>query len=918
MIIRLLLLFFLLHPFHKGQSSSPDAPSIFMSVFIKENDQLIPFFLKSIDKLAYDKNRIHLKLHICNTSPDVHALVSTWAAKNNIYKSMECVDCSSLFLNNPNPFEKNKILAQIKDENLAQSKKLECEYFFLLSSEAFLFPHTLSHLLQKKEPIIAPMLRPLPEANDPFRNFFLDVTENGYYKDHPDYLNVARRQKKGTFLSPCVHSVYLIDTKFADELSFSKNFVNYEFLSFSKNAREKKISQYICNEKEFGFFLHFLKDMTLQEEKAFSLVGTETEITPQHIQNILSPYYIGDPDLQKYAEHFPEQNYALYPYQNRELFYLDDVNDYIKNFIIKQNLPWEEIHQKEFKKYVRPDSVVLDIGGHIGTHSITLSKLVGEHGTVHVFEPQSKMFCELAINTHLNGCKNVQLHHKALGKEHKLVHMSIPPEEWTKWYGIELLNEGHGTVTETQETGDTCQMICLDDLQLQNVSFIKMDVEGYEMNVIHGGMETIKRCKPVMIIEIFQGPERIKKIKEIEALGYMHNHLFGDDFIFIPLHMTQTSSIPVKEEKQQEHSFTKPVDVAWSGSFLDYGSLSHVNRSLTDELIKMKGVQLTRVTNEITCKPEFQHVFKTVQKSAPPNSEITIHHSFPPNWQSPKSGKWVLMQPWEYGAIPEEWVDKIKNIDEVWTPSQFVKDMYIVSGVPNNKVHVLPHGIDPGVFHPQVKPFPLNTKKKFKFLYVGGGLYRKGIDLLVNSYLSCFSQNDDVVLVIKDSKIYAKQSIEPSINDAKKILNAAEIIYLDQDMSYDEMASLYKACDCYVHPYRGEGFALPVLEAMACGLPVIVTKGGPTDEFVQNQFGWFIPSEAIPIDSSVYNDIQLAKPAWMLEPDVQVLSALLRWVPEHSQEARKKGLVASQYVRKNWTWQKAAQKTAARLYSLSK
>ena len=48
---------------------------------------------------------------------------------------------------------------------------------------------------------------------------------------------------------------------------------------------------------------------------------------------------------------------------------------------------------------------------------------------------------------------------------------------------------------------------------------------------------------------------------------------------------------------------------------------------------------------------------------------------------------------------------------------------------------------------------------------------------------------------------------------------------LDDELDDDEVAALYRACDVLVHPYRGEGFAMPVLEAMACGLPVITTGG---------------------------------------------------------------------------------------------
>ena len=63
------------------------------------------------------------------------------------------------------------------------------------------------------------------------------------------------------------------------------------------------------------------------------------------------------------------------------------------------------------------------------------------------------------------------------------------------------------------------------------------------------------------------------------------------------------------------------------------------------------------------------------------------------------------------------------------------------------------------------------------------------------------------------------------------------------------VASLYRAADVLVVPYRGEGFCLPALEAMACGLPVIHTATGPTAEFVPAGAGWALDAHEVPVPS---------------------------------------------------------------------
>ena len=125
-------------------------------------------------------------------------------------------------------------------------------------------------------------------------------------------------------------------------------------------------------------------------------------------------------------------------------------------------------------------------------------------------------------------------------------------------------------------------------------------------------------------------------------------------------------------------------------------------------------------------------------------------------------------------------------MDEFWIPSEYVRRVYVESGVPAEKVFVVPNGVDAEKFHPQVAPMKLSTAKKFKFLFVGGTIGRKGPDLLLQAYLKNFTAADDVCLVIKDfggQSVYTGQTFEAQIRAAQALPNAPEILYLNAELA---------------------------------------------------------------------------------------------------------------------------------------
>ncbi|MBW2429336.1 MAG: glycosyltransferase, partial [Deltaproteobacteria bacterium] len=363
--------------------------------------------------------------------------------------------------------------------------------------------------------------------------------------------------------------------------------------------------------------------------------------------------------------------------------------------------------------------------------------------------------------------------------------------------------------------------------------------------------------------------------------------------------------------------------VMWEGSQFVNHSLALVNRELCIELAKRKDIELSLIPYEpdefgVGEDPaRFGLIEERLRKPLSGVVDFHVRHQWPPNFTPPPEGHWIIIQPWEFGALPKGWVEPMETLaDELWVPSNHVRDVYINSGITPDKVFVVPNGVNYDQFHPQTPKFKLATTKRFKFLFVGGTIMRKGIDILLDVFTAAFSNKDDVSLVIKDmggESFYRGQNASQMIEDIKKNPASPEILYLTGTLRYEEIAGLYTACDCLVHPYRGEGFGLPVAEAMACGLPVIVTKGGACDDFCSEKNAYLIDST---VRSIHLKNHVLSAPGWLLEPDKLQLMEILRFVYEQSEEAKEKGNIAAHQIRQKVDWKMSTDLIMARLKAL--
>lgn len=349
--------------------------------------------------------------------------------------------------------------------------------------------------------------------------------------------------------------------------------------------------------------------------------------------------------------------------------------------------------------------------------------------------------------------------------------------------------------------------------------------------------------------------------------------------------------------------------IIWEGAFLSFHSLSVINRNVVGRLIK-KGVKVVPINTE---PPEFNSEmdFPTHIDRRP---DIYLRHNFPPKLERPDCEKFIIIQPWEYGPIPLEWVEPInRNVDVVLTPSEFSRKCFKMSGV--KRVEVVPNGVDPEKFSPSAPHFELETKKSFRFLFVGGSIWRKGIDVTINAYLAAFSKDDDVCLVIKDvatnstcKYTYYKSDMKEQIKKLSEDKSLAEILYLDDDIPDEKMPSLYTSCHVLLHPFRGEGFGMPILEALMCGLPVIATGFGAPMDFLRDDFTYFLRYRITRGTIRAFGDVGILVdfPFWA-EPDfVHTIDTLWKVRSEYD-KAKDRVLKVRNELAERFSWDRIAE-----------
>ncbi len=213
--------------------------------------------------------------------------------------------------------------------------------------------------------------------------------------------------------------------------------------------------------------------------------------------------------------------------------------DSVKTDIVIQAMRAGEIFEPEVveavAKYSRPGSTILDVGSNFGQMAILFSRMVGPEGWVHAFEADPFVLELLRRNIAENGADHVIVHPGAVW--HEPGHSLIYPEPDFSRFG----SFGSFGIDPRATEGRRVESLTIDSLDIQgDVSVIKIDVQGSDLNAIRGAVQTIQKHKPAIVFEYevllqdqfgtnFSDYERM-----IADIGYRIDHHFSNNYVILP------------------------------------------------------------------------------------------------------------------------------------------------------------------------------------------------------------------------------------------------------------------------------------------------------------------------------------------------------------------------------------------------
>jgi glycosyltransferase involved in cell wall biosynthesis len=367
-----------------------------------------------------------------------------------------------------------------------------------------------------------------------------------------------------------------------------------------------------------------------------------------------------------------------------------------------------------------------------------------------------------------------------------------------------------------------------------------------------------------------------------------------------------------------EETSSKKYKVAFIGTVRGGWSYAHVLRNLSKALNRTKKVDVAVYDpdyHQFYAEPDYE-LSKMLSKKKDFTNRISIRYSEASTMFLSFGKKKIGYTTHEsVTTVPKDWVYQLNQLDQVWTTTEFVKKIFINSGV-KKPIFVIPHGVDFNVFNPNIKPAKLSNTKGF--IFYCNNIYgpRKNIDYIIKAYVDEFTCEDNVTLLLKcnfNDMLKPNKPLDYFAQFERKDGKTPKIELIEGWTSPEVLAKFYRKADCFIG-IANEGFGLTNFESMACGVPCIAPSWGGLTDFCNKDNSLILERAMVVPARQDFLFKQYCGTHWCV-PDIFEIREKMRYAYENQEEMKEKGKKSFETVSK-MTWENAANKCIEALENL--
>uniref|UniRef100_A0A8U7P817 procollagen galactosyltransferase n=1 Tax=Corvus moneduloides TaxID=1196302 RepID=A0A8U7P817_CORMO len=264
-------------------------PRVAVALLARNAAHALPLVLGGLERLRHPKDRMALWVAVDHSVDNTSALLGEWLGRmRGLYHRVlwRHREEPKSFPDEEGPKHwtpaRYEHVMRLRQEALEAARAMWADYLLFLDADNVLVnPDTLAVLVAENRTVVAPML----DSRAAYSNFWCGITPQGYYRRTPAYLPIRRRERRGCFAVPMVHSTFLLDLRRerSRSLAFYPPPPGYagafdDIIVFAAACREAGVQMFVSNREQFGFLPVPLRSQSSLRDEAENFLHVQLEI----------------------------------------------------------------------------------------------------------------------------------------------------------------------------------------------------------------------------------------------------------------------------------------------------------------------------------------------------------------------------------------------------------------------------------------------------------------------------------------------------------------------------------------------------------------------------------------------------------------------------------------------------------------